>query len=302
MIAKTMGVVWLVLAVGCVAPEAEPEETSEVEQHVICPGSGLNGNRQGWWNTAFTALARPALQSTDPALDLWDGGKASPMSLCDPATLTDYSCTARSGWLAWLDVYPATHRRGIFMEIVRVALPKGYRVWANGTRYDGTFGLYPSARVSSWGQEGREIVSAGLLALLNAVPDIPLCLNSRQMPNNCAGSTATYQESITFGDIIVGGPPRIIAIHGGVDAKDPTLNPRYGSVDQESAFPHHWNQHLCQTTGTGAGRYPTGCTRNGTSWTNPVQVLVPGPPDRLYYDDPIGNHRYDPSSWDPLPL
>ncbi|HSK00819.1 MAG TPA: hypothetical protein VK932_06245 [Kofleriaceae bacterium] len=296
---KTMGAVWLVLAVGCVAPEGpELEQTGEIEQHFEpCPGCGVNGMRQGEWNNVFSTLDKAALDRDAAAYDLWDGATHSPMGLCQPGTLNGGACTVREGWGHWInrDTNP---RVGIFTNLVKVILPKGYKVvHPGGYTYWGKFGLMAHARTSSWGQEGREIASAGMLALLNAYPDVPLCLNTRQLPDNCVGSSAQWSESILFGDAIYGGSPRYIAISGGKDAPSPALNPRYGTVDGGSARAHSYYQYRCTTSRTGNARYPVSCSDNGVTWHNPVHVLTPGEPGKLYYDNPIENHRYDPASW-----
>lgn len=280
MISRTMGAVWLMLAIGCVAAEPTeptgPEATSEIDQLIgECPGCGGNGMRQGWWNYVFSTLDKAALDSEDPALDLWDNGMASPMSLCrDGTPLGTTSCTIRDGWHAWLQREPSLARQGIFMEIVRVSLPKGYKVVdTSGTVFRGDFGLILHARTSSWRQDGRELASAGMLALLSAVPDVQLCLNTRLLPNNCHASGATRHESATFGDAIFGS--RFIAISGGADYPEPLSNPRYGSVSPGSATSFSWYDGHCTFAGSGSDRYPISCTGNGTTWTNVVNVLRP---------------------------
>ncbi len=303
---KTMGAVWVVLAVGCVAPELpelDETETGEVEQHLEpCPGCGVNSLRQSEWNYVFHTLDGNALDN----FGLWDGVAVSPVSLCKPGTVSDDkpTCKVRQGWLDWLAADTYVQRRGgIFRNLVKVALegnqtilPPDGTVFPDGSpSYQGMFGLMPYARGSSWGPAGREIASAGLLALLNSVSGVPLCLNTRDKPGHCAGSSATYSESITFGDATHGS--RYIAIYGGKDAPFPLRNPRYGSVSPESAAVHNNATNVCDTVGEHSARYPVRCRYDGHTWNNPVHVLIPSDPKDSYYDTDNPVPPIKPAGW-----
>ncbi len=295
MMLKTMGALWLALAVGCVAPpEPEIDETSEVEQHLEpCPGCGGNGMRQAEWNYVFSTLDENALNNHG----LWDTASESPVSLCKPGTVDVLTCIPHDGWIQWLGGAPIAQRGGIFKNLVKIILRKSYKVVApkgtvfpdGSTEYEGKFGLMFYAREQPWGAVGREVASAGMLALLSAVPNVPICLSSRQKPNNCLGDPEmTFSESVTFGDALTGS--RYMGIWGGMDARVPTRNDRYGTVSQESAAAYNHTTNVCDTEGSGNARYPVRCRYDGTTWSNPVHVLTPRAPGTWYYGDPPPFH------------
>jgi hypothetical protein len=311
MMLKATGVVWLALAVGCVAPETpEPDQTNEVEQHIEpCPGCGGNGMRQGEWNYVFGTLEPSALGA------LWDGDADSPRSLCKPYTNADggLTCALRDGWKNWLGGEPQAQRKGIFRNLVKIILPKNHYVKTSelpDDRFEGKFGLMTWARDVSWGQAGREIATAGMLALLSAVPDVAICLNTKQLPYNCTASGMNYSESITFGDAIYGSQiygSDITGIWGSAHAPKPLQNARYGTVAGGSASVYNNALNTCNTATTAVSpepdawskHYPTYCRMDGITWHNPVHVLTPQHPQTWYYGDPAAPSPVPvkPSSW-----
>jgi hypothetical protein len=146
------------------------------------------------------------------------------------------------------------------------------------------------AREQPWGARGRSIASAGLLALLNAVPGVAICLNAGHVPDNCFNSGFNYSESVTFGDAI-NGNPRFIGIWGSSHAPFPLKNTRYGTVSPSSATVFNNALNTCTTalvegrTETWA-RYPQHCRANGMTYHDPVHVLTPRHPNTWYYGEP----------------
>lgn len=295
---RSIGVLGLGLVIACVAEAPELEERGQPIE--VCPGCGANGLKKHDWDYVFSNLDRNALNRTNPANDLWDDATNSPASLCDPATLDGAGCTMRAAWSAWID---SGTRVGIYTNLAKVVLPRGtwVRDPGNGIKYHGAFGLMAWARGGPWRAEGRELASAGLEILLNAVEGVAICLNTRQLPDNCAGSTARFSESITFGDAIHGGAPRFIAIAGGQHAPDPRQNLRYGSIPTGASSAFDYATSHCTTARDGQLRYPVACTDGGGgTWHNAVHALTWNEPNTWYYGPPPPGGRH-PEQWPQVP-
>lgn len=289
------GIGWL-MAVAAAACAVEPpggavgtEDTSEVAQEINdcpgcpCPGCGGNGLAQAEWNYVFGTLDQAALGAASN--NLWDNASDSPKSLCLAGSVVGPTCTARNAWQVWMGGAPSVQRKGVFRHLVKIVMPRGHYIDLGGERYTGQFGLMPWAREAPWGAAGREIASAGLLALLSAIPGVPVCLNSEEKPDNCVGnSDMRYSESVTFGDAIYGS--RYVGIWGGRDAPFPARNRRYGTVSPESAGVHNNAVNTCVTEGEDNARHPLYCRYSGTTWHHPVHVLTPRPPQTWYYGEP----------------
>jgi hypothetical protein len=243
-----------------------------------CTGCGANGLEQSGWNAMFAEADRTALSN----YGAWSWGSDAPVSLCDPGTVIGSSCTLRPSWSAWIAGNPAK-RVGMMENMVKVVAQKTYAVRdPNGYTYYGEFGLAAGALASSWSYADQEIVTGGILALLNSVHGVPVCLKTERHPDNCAGSDAVYHESVTFGKTFRG---HYAAISGGYHAKDPSLNLRYGTVDGGSASAFRWSDGKCATYVSGVNTIATGCTdQYGTWWNWPVTVLVPTAPSTWYYN------------------
>lgn len=243
-----------------------------------CVGCGSNGEDQAWWNAMFAEADRTALSG----YGAWSWGTDGPTSLCEPSTVGASSCTMRAQWSAWI-AGGGSKRVGMMENLVKVIANKTYRVRdPNGYDYYGEFGLAHGAVSSPWTYVDQEIVSGGVLALLNSVHGVPVCLKTERNPDNCAGSNAAYHESTTFGKTFRG---HYAAISGGAHAKDPSLNLRYGTVDGGSATAFHWNEARCATSGSGTGAIASYCDdQYGTRWQWPVTVLVPTAPSGWYYN------------------
>src|SRR5207237_2559375 len=96
-----------------------------------------------------------------------------------------------------------------------------------GNTYAGDFGLAVKARTESFGYAEQEAVTGGMIALLDPIAGVAVCLLDKSTPGNCTGA-APYYEAAFYGNHFRGG---FTAITGGKDAEKPSLNRRYGSVD-----------------------------------------------------------------------
>jgi hypothetical protein len=286
----------MVFAVGaCAVDEPELGEVEQLDRFReddgdSCPGCGLNGNPEQALNYTFGQASRSSLD----AAGAWRWDVDNPHSFCKPNTNNGVYCTLRPEWATWLRQGLTGTRVTIMTEMVRVAARQDFAIVdPGGNTYYGKFGLAPSVLDGS-NYTGWEVVSAGLLALLNPVPGIEICLTTRQFPNHCAGAGTTAHESTMYGYVFRHG---FLAISGGIDAEDPHQNSRYGNADNSTAHEvHHWNAGRCVYQGSGETRRATSCTRasNGQVYGNPVTVLMtPAERNRIYFGwdrdhEPIG--------------
>jgi hypothetical protein len=268
----------IALATGCAA-QLDELETDEIEQAALsCPGCGMNGFSETAYNWMWGQFDRNALAATGA----WSGD--APLTFCRPATVTSTGCKLRYVYGAWLRTGQTNIRVEIMTNVVKLIAPQGFWIHddydASGHFYQGMFDLAPRARNVIVDYPEQERISAGLLALLNAVKDVPVCLLTKHQPSHCAGSTAYWHESVTFGKHF---RHPYLAIAGGSAAPDPAQNHRYGNAKNAQA-----NEVLpsnkCNVSGTGEGRHALSCSSaSNVVWNHPVTVLTPHDPKNHYY-------------------
>jgi hypothetical protein len=297
MMSRAMAAMWLVLGVGCVAPDPA-EEAGEVEQHGICTsaggeyecdydcgGCGHNGLREPSWSHLFHGFNKPTLRQYGMWVDYVDSSTPhGAKSLCIPAQTYGDHCVMRWGYSNWIaaNSYP---RVDIMGHVVAAIAQTGYRVidpGTNGNTYWGSFALRPQALTETWDYRTQETISAALLAQLNAVPGVAICLMNEQTPNNCTSYNDIYgkaHEADFFGNHF---QYYFAGIMGGVDAPDPHHNPRYGAVDSNPQDPdppaRAYNRahgvrceyHGDPASSTGHAKWCLG--EDGTLWDYPVTV------------------------------
>lgn len=279
------------------------DATGEVEQHTFppdCDGCAGNGLTIGAWGETFGGLHKMSLQ---PA-HLWSGG---PLSLCtgpDPNV-----CVMRPEWADWMHASWYQRRLNIMTDMVKCIARRGYRVQEpGGVAFYGAFGLRPEALSDTWDDRSRQTITGCLLAQLNLVAGVPICVLNVQKPGNCTSALqpdpTPYEESSFGGDLFTSHKTTII---GGMDAPVPNMNQRYGSIDQledpalETDYTINGQQRCSYSSGPAEGRHATSCTDfNGNVWAYPVTVRVPAPPSTWYYTTgQLPPHR--PENW-PAPL
>jgi hypothetical protein len=241
-----------------------------------CSGCGANGAHPADWNAMDSQADRNALDS----VGAWDWSADGPRSLCDPSTVVPDSCRMHAAWSAWIG---GNGRHISMMKIfVKLIALKGYIVSDPvGLKYVGEFGLAASALGSSWRYPEQEIVAAGVLALLDLVHGVPVCLKTELTPDNCATAGPSHHESTFFGNTF---RVHYAAISGGVSAPIPWDNLRFGTAPQSSATAFTWQQHRCATTGTGETTLVAFCDDEfGRRWQWPVVVVTPFDPQIWYY-------------------
>jgi hypothetical protein len=270
----------LMIGIACVAGCVDTDELGETTQATTaysdkCYGCGANGESQGMWNAMFNQADRNALNG----YSAWDWGSDGPKSLCDPNRTYASYCWMRQEWSNWIAGGGGV-RIGMIDHIIQVAAQKHYEVRdPQGNWYYGEFGLAHRALSNSWNYADQELVTAGTLALLNAVQGVAVCLKSERNPAACSGSGAIYFEATFFGNTF---RPHWAAISGGTHAPNPHENLRYGSVDGNSATVYQHNEQTCAVTGSGENTLATSCA--GGTWNWPVVVLTPGRPSDWYYN------------------
>jgi hypothetical protein len=244
-----------------------------------CSGCSANGVTQRQWDGMFSEADRNALND----FGTWAANGDGPVRLCASAPAANHTeCTLHPAWHDWL--WAGTDRRiGMITGIVKVVARKGFRVRdPGGNTYHGAFGLaHEALGETPWTYRSQELLVAGMLALIDAVHGVPVCLRSTHTPDNCAGLTDMDFESITFGSTF---RMHYAAIAGGSDAPDPAKNRRYSTVLPTSATKFVWPPP-CTVAGNGANALATHCTDElGRPWRWPVTVMVPFVPRSWYYD------------------
>jgi hypothetical protein len=245
-----------------------------------CPSCGGNGFTEDGYNYMFGQYTRNTLN--DAGVNAW--ANDNPISLCTPGTNNGSSCDLRWNYSEWLRRGLVNKRVHIFTEVVRVVAPQGFAVrdrYTSGNTYYGKFGIARAA-LDGHSYATTETISAGLLALLNPVAGVPICLTSRHYPSGCADSGAHWHESNTFGNHFRAA---YVAIGGGQHAVDPHQNKRFGNVTNSTAMEVvTYGSASCDLNSSGTGRYAIRC-RSGSNvtWQNPVTVLTPFVPDDFYY-------------------
>ena len=275
----------------------EEPDVGEVEQHGdrfiddegdSCPGCGLNGFTEDGLNYTFGQYGRSALSDSGA----WNWNTDNPQSLCAPGTNKGSSCNLRGEYSQWLRLGLTNKRVHILTEVVRIVARQGFAVrdtWGGGNTYYGTFGIAPGMLDGS-NYQASEIVTGGLLALLNPVPGVRICLTTRHHPNHCVGAGTTAQESAMFGYLY---RHSYYGISGGIDAEDPNANARYGTADTATANEtFKYDENYCTYSGSGETRHATACwTRSFQKYANPVTVLMtPTERTRVY----LGGDRHEP--------
>jgi hypothetical protein len=276
------------MMIGCGQVETTSETTSETAQAIAscageaatsfncrCAGCGANGLSQAGWNAMFAEADRNALNG----VTAWDWNHDGPIAMCEPGTSWSNGCDLATPWRTWI----GTTGRHVEMitELVKVIAVKTYAVrHPGGNTYHGEFGLAPAALHATWSYADQEIASAAMLALLDAVHDVPICLKTERTPDNCVGSGAIYHESTTFGSTF---RMHYAAISGGAAAPDPLRNPRFKTVDPSSATTFKFSESRCSLGGSGVSTLASSCTDQlGRAWNWPVVVLTPTDPSWYY--------------------
>jgi hypothetical protein len=243
-----------------------------------CSGCSANGVTQGQWDGMFGEADRNELKQ----YGAWAASGDGPVQLCASApAANDTQCMLHPAWHNWL---PGSNRRvGMLTNIVKVAARKGFRVIdPGGNTYHAAFGLaHEALGETPWTYRSQELVVAGMLALINEVHGVPVCLRSEHTPDNCAGAGTLFFEMIAFGRTF---RTHYGAVAGGSDAPDPMKNRRYSTMLPTSATEFIWPQP-CTVAGSGANALATHCTDElGRPWTWPVTVMVPVFPRDWYYE------------------
>jgi hypothetical protein len=273
-------------AIGCAEPVATTAEAVQAvdgpcdggnDWDCRCSGCSANGVTQGQWNAMFGEADRNELRN----YGAWAATGDGPVRLCASApAANDTHCTLHPAWHNWADT---SRRIGMLTNIVMVAARKGFTVDdPGGNTYHGAFGLAHEALGEvPWSYRSQELVVAGMLARINTVHGVPVCLKSPHTPDNCAGAGTLYFELIAFGSTF---RMHYGAVAGGKDAPDPGKNRRYSTVLPTSATKFIWPQP-CTVAGSGANALATQCTDElGRPWNWPVTVMVPFFPQLWYYD------------------
>jgi hypothetical protein len=284
---RLMVMVSVLGALACTEPVETTAETAQAVEGPCdggndwdcrCSGCSANGMTQGQWDGMFGEADRNEL--TD--YGAWAANGDGPVRLCTSApAANDPECTLHPAWRAWLS--GSNRRVGMLTNIIKVIARKGFTVDdPGGNTYHGAFGLAREALGETpWSYRSQELVVAGVLALINEVHGVPVCLKSAHTPNNCAGAGTLFFESITFGSTF---RMHYGAVAGGVDAPDPAMNRRYSTMLPTSATEFIWPQP-CTVTGSGANALATECSDElGRPWRWPVTVMVPFVPLLWYYD------------------
>lgn len=283
---RSVVVVLVLTMIACSEPAGDPALSTAEQGLDDCGGCGLNGFRQAAYDSVFAQMDRNALGQ----VGAWDAEVDGPVSLCDGGAAVPAGCTTacnlRPSWRTWL--YKPHDGAWLHDEmltaVVELIAPKGSCVVdASGRVYHGMFAISPAARLHSWTFADQERVSAGLLAILDQVKGVPICLQSEVDPDACAGSGAQFHESTLFGNVFQGNP-RYIVIAGGDAARNPYLNLRYGTVLPGSATVFQYRDHPCAYTGSGEGLVAQYCDGGGGRWQHPVVALTRGDPHTWYYD------------------
>ena len=251
-----------------------------------CSGCSANGVTQGQWDGMFGEADRTALNQHGA----WASNGDGPVRLCASAPAAgDTQCTLHPAWHDWL--WAGTNRRiGMLTSIVKVIARKGFSVRdPGGFTYHGAFGLaHEALGETPWSYRSQELLVAGMLALIDAVHGVPVCLRSAHTPHNCDGLDTGFLESFTFGSTF---RMDYGAIAGGKDAPDPGKNRRYSTVLPTSATKFVWPEP-CEVSGSGLAALATQCTDGlGRIWKWPVTVIVPFYPRLWYYD--VGNREIE---------
>jgi hypothetical protein len=280
-------------------------ETSDVDQADMlppdCDGCAANGLPIAAWGETFGALHKPSLE----AASLWPG--SGPLSLC-VAFGAGY-CVMRSEWAAWMHAQWYGRRLNIMTDMVKCIAEKGYRVQEQGgVAFHGAFGLRPEGLSQTWDYRSEETVTGCLLAQLNIVAGVPICMLNTQNPTNCTSNQVDdptpFEESSFGGNLFTSHKTTII---GGMHAPEPNKNRRYGTVEQledpalETNYTINGGKRCSYNSDVNAeSRHATSCVdRNGNVWPYPVTVRVPAPPSTWYYDRQPPPER--PSNWPPAP-
>ncbi len=131
---------------------------------------------------------------------------ALPAPLCAPTS--EGRCSLAFGWRRWMAASPA-ERGELLRYAVQCALPEGGDVVTPGGVLHGNFGLRSEWRDEPLSVEGQQIVSACLLAHLNAFgahvtiaiagPDVPF-----PAPNGFR-----YMEGVFFGNVFASPSTRV---------------------------------------------------------------------------------------------
>jgi hypothetical protein len=285
---RLMVMVSVLGALGCTEPVDTTGETVQAiegpcdggnDWDCRCSGCSANGVTQHQWDGMFTETDRTELREYGAwAPPNGDG----PVRLCASApAANDTQCTLHPAWHAWLS--GSNRRVGILTNIVKVAARKGFRVIDPGANtYHAAFGLaHEALGETPWTYRSQELVVAGVLALVNEVHGVPVCLRSEHTPDNCAGAGTLAFEMITFGSTF---RMHYAAVAGGKDAPDPMKNRRYSTMLPTSASEFIWPQP-CSVAGGGANALAMACTDElGRPWSWPVTVMVPFVPSLWYYD------------------
>jgi hypothetical protein len=267
-----------VLAAGC-ATEGFSEDDLGTETGELCLSCGANGLPLRPSDYMPSRLAPYSLK----AAGAW--GVNGPAALCGNA-LVNNGCALSAGWSNWINNDGINVQ--IFTYLVKVAAPANVHVGG----YYGEFGLAPEALTAEFGYKQQEVVSAGLIAVLNATHGIQICMRGKDNPNDCPAADGwRYEESVTYGNIFQSGAAKVrrymaggfkfgVGVHwcpdrllrycsndGSVDCQSHIEN-RFGSDDQ-----------VCSFADSGESRYPWACNGDGMTWQHPVAVFLLASPD-----------------------
>jgi len=251
-----------------------------------CSGCSANGVTQSQWDGMFGEADKVALSQHGA----WASNGDGPVRLCASAPAAgDTQCTLHPAWHNWL--WAGTNKRiGMLTSIVKVIARKGFAVRdPGGFTYHGAFGLaHEALGETPWSYRSQELLVAGMLALIDGVHGVPVCLRSEHTPHNCDGMGTGYFEIITFGSTF---RMDYAAIAGGSDAPDPSKNRRYSTVLPTSAT-KFVAPVPCAVSGSGVNALATECTDQfNRTWKWPVTVIVPFFPRLWYYD--VGNREIE---------
>jgi len=279
------------LAAGCMVDVETAEATQAIDGpcdgvndwDCRCAGCSANGVSQAQWDGMFGEADRVALMHHGA----WASNGDGPVRLCASAPAAgDTQCTLHPAWHDWL--WAGTNRRiGMLTGIVKVIARKGFTVRdPGGFIYYGAFGLaHEALGETPWSYRSQELLVAGMLALVDAVHGVAVCLRSAHTPHNCDGVESGSFESITFGSTF---RMDYAAIAGGSGARDPLKNRRFSTVLPTSARAFAWPPP-CEVAGNGLNALATRCTdEQDRVWSWPVTVIVP---IIWYYD--VGNREIE---------
>lgn len=278
---------------------SDPDDPgTEAAFGIRCPGCTYNGFGKRPSDYVPGQLNRSALRNAG----LY--GSTGPISLC--TSTANNQCTCRAGWASWINNDSTSTHVQQFTYLAKVIAPHGFTVHCGAYSYGGDAGLATNALTGEWSYRDQEVISAGLVAMLNTIGGVEACFTTPDRPGGCAGAGMQFEESVSFGTVFLGGADRHIAggrklngLHynperlkrpctGNVDESCAShIEHRYASADGGNPGSH--GLAYCEFASREGYRYATRCRdAGGTWWNNPLTVRLNVAPENngYYFSEP----------------